>query len=69
MNLRPIIGALNGGFDFDKPSYFFSGVIDEVRVWNKVLTEAEVKRNMEGVPGTAVFPESRLATVWGDIKK
>ena len=44
---------------------FFKGIIDEVRIYDRVLTKAEVNRNMEA---TAVEPSEKLASKWGDIK-
>ena len=64
MNRKPLIGALN---KHDGIGYHFTGIMDEVGVWDRVLTQADVKANMER--GFAVSPEGRLATVWGDIKK
>lgn len=45
----------------------FPGVIDEVRFWNGVLTEAEIQKNMSG-PITPVNLMGKLATKWGGIK-
>ena len=64
MNRKPLIGALN---KHDGIGYHLTGIMDEVGVWDRVLTQADVKANMER--GFAVSPEGRLATVWGDIKK
>ncbi len=48
----------------------FLGLIDEVRIWNRVLSEEEVIMEMKiGYnPGTAVDPRAKLATTWGTIK-
>ena len=50
---------------------FFSGSIDEARIWSKSLTADEVKKSFDGtlVIGLAVEREDKLATVWGQIKK
>ena len=45
----------------------FSGIIDEVAIYNRVLTEEEIKLDMMGVT-TAVSPAGRLATRWAKIK-
>ncbi len=48
----------------------FLGLIDEVRIWNRALTEEEVIAEMEVgfQSGTAVDPRDKLATTWGTIK-
>ncbi len=48
----------------------FLGLIDEVRIWNRALTEEEVIQEMEmGYPaGTAVDARDKLATTWGTLK-
>lgn len=48
----------------------FLGLIDEVRIWNRALSEEEVQAEMElGFErGTAVDPLNKLATTWGTIK-
>jgi len=43
------------------------GMIDEVRIYARALSEAEVKRNMNE-PGSAVNPADKLAGTWGEIK-
>ena len=47
------------------------GIIDEVVIYSKALTEAEVKASMElGVEGAlAVEAENKLTTTWGKIKR
>ena len=64
-NRMPLIGALN---KHDGIGYFLTGIIDEVRMWDEALTQADIKANMENV-STAVSPEGRLTTMWGKIKK
>ena len=48
----------------------FLGLIDEVRIWNRALTEEEVIMEMESgyQAGTAVDPRAKLATTWSTIK-
>ncbi len=48
----------------------FLGLIDEVRIWNRALTEEEVIMEMESgyQSGTAVDPRAKLAMTWGTIK-
>ena len=48
---------------------FLSGVIDEVALFKKALTEAEIEQLMDGAGSMlAVGPSSKLATSWGAIK-
>ena len=48
----------------------FLGLIDEVRIWNRALSEEEVIAEMESgyQSGTAVDPRAKLATTWSAIK-
>ena len=49
----------------------YGGLIDEVAIFNVVLTEDDIKtimtRGLEGI--SAVSPRSKLSTTWGDLKK
>jgi len=45
----------------------FIGIIDEVRVYNRALTENEIKQNMKA-QSLAVDGQEKLATTWGNIK-
>ena len=55
-----------GGDDFGRPTDHFPGKIDEVRLYDKVLTEADIQRVMD-TPAD-VEPLGKLATTWGKIK-
>ena len=48
----------------------FEGVIDEVKIYNRALTEAEIARNYERALAMAVenSPE-KLALTWGELKR
>lgn len=46
----------------------FTGIIDEVALYNRDLSEAELKKLMETPPGLAVKTASKLATMWGERK-
>jgi len=49
---------------------WLDGMIDEVRLYNRVLDEDEVKRNFEVKSNRlAVEPDDKLAVSWGKIKK
>ena len=47
---------------------FFHGIIDEVRIYNRPLTDAEILQNFESKIGLAVEPAQKLPTVWGALK-
>jgi len=42
-------------------------ILDEVRIWNRVLSEDEIKEAMAGEI-ISVNPQESLATVWGEVK-
>jgi len=45
------------------------GIVDEVRIWDRVLSADEIKDSMnKGAPLTAVYPAGKSATLWGEIK-
>ena len=46
----------------------FDGVVDEVRIYNRALSEAEVKNNYDSRSQLAAEPAGKLAVTWGDIK-
>jgi len=45
----------------------FMGIIDEVRFWNKALTENEIRAGMEKSV-VAVYPSGKCATTWAEVK-
>jgi hypothetical protein len=48
---------------------FFGGIIDEVAIFTRALTEAEIKAASEGVEKFLdVTPSSLLAITWGELK-
>ena len=48
----------------------FEGVIDEVKIWNRVLSEKEVNHHMTvGKGQVSVEPEGKLATTWSQLKR
>lgn len=59
------LGAVNNN---GKAYGFFKGVIDEVRVYNRALSDKEVIRNYKSGIGLAVEPIQKLSTVWGALK-
>ena len=46
------------------------GIVDEVRLWNRVLTEKEIQESMEKGKDsfTAVQPGGKITTSWGSLK-
>ena len=46
---------------------YFEGLIDEVGIYNRVLTDNEILRNYNS-QGLAVSPQEKLAVTWGEIK-
>jgi len=57
-----MVGARNPG------SEFFKGIIDEVAIYNRVLTLDEIKRDMQAVGGAAVSANDKLTSTWGSLK-
>lgn len=49
---------------------YYDGLIDEVYIWNRALSEAEVKDLSAGKkPALPVAPRGKLPVAWGDIKR
>ena len=57
---------LGAGNTRGKAERFFSGIIDEVRIYNRPLTHVEVLQNFE--IGLSVEPAQKLPMVWGALK-
>ncbi len=48
---------------------WFGGMIDEVRIWSKALTQDEIKKSIDGtLVGAAVERSNKLTTTWGSLK-
>ncbi len=60
-----IIGDNNDGI---APDFRFVGVMDEVAVYNRVLSQDEIKQKMTSGHVLAVESQGKLSTTWGDIK-
>ena len=45
----------------------FNGLLDELRLYNRGLSQAEIEQNLDAV-GLAVEPSQKLALTWGTIK-
>ena len=57
---------LGAGNNLGKAEGFFHGIIDEVRIYNRPLTDAEVLQNFK--IGLSVEPAQKLPMVWGALK-
>ena len=55
-----------GGDDFGRPTDFFPGKIDEVRLYEKTLSEADIQKVMETPQD--VEARGKLATTWSRLK-
>ena len=59
------IGAANNR---GKVERHFSGLIDEVRIYDRPLTADEVTQNFESKIGLSVQPPGKLPIVWATLK-
>ena len=55
-----------GGDDFGRPTDFFPGKIDEVRLYEKTLSEADIQKVMETPQD--VEARGKLTATWGKLK-
>ena len=46
----------------------FNGIIDEVMVWDRALSEDDIKRSMEDLTAFPVDPADKVATTWASVK-
>ena len=60
--------SLGGEGRFGARTRFYKGVIDEVRIYNRVLTHQEVIQNYEIQTPYSVEPIKKLPVVWGLLK-
>ncbi len=60
------IGAANNRGNVER---HFPGVIDEVRIYDRPLSEKEVVQNFESKIGLGVELTDKLPIVWGSIKR
>ena len=66
-DLKPDDNPLYVGRGHNGAIEIFNGSIDEVIIYNKALTENEIKEDMAGI-NLAVLSEGKLAIAWGSIK-
>jgi len=57
------IGSRNGS------ERFLKGVVDEVRIYDRALSESEIRKDMETLGGLSVSPSKKLATLWGEVRR
>ena len=48
---------------------FLTGTVDEVRVYNRALTQEEIQKDMETFGKFAVSPSGKLSVCWGGVKQ
>ena len=61
-----IAGSKSGG----TPQQMFDGAVDEVKIYNRALTESEVLNNFrDRSQSLAIISASKLPTLWGRIKR
>ena len=46
----------------------FNGVIDEIQVWDRALSEDEIKESMKDLTIAPVDTLGKLTTIWGNLK-
>jgi len=56
------------GCDFPGGDEYFDGVMDEVLIFSRALTEAEILKVMAGGAAVSVNPSGKLGVTWGMIK-
>jgi hypothetical protein len=62
-NKSVFIGARNGA------ERFLKGVVDEVRIYNRTLSQDEINKDMETLGGLAVSPSGKIGALWGEVKR
>jgi hypothetical protein len=69
-SIRPVTTNLTIGhiFGWAVADWPCNGVIDELRIYNRALTESEVQKNFKATSRTAVKANGKLPLCWGKIK-
>lgn len=67
--LKSIDDPLRIAQDCDRPNNVFTGMIDEVRLWNRALSGDDINalKNISS-QATPVDPLAKLSTTWGNLK-
>jgi hypothetical protein len=60
--------SLDIGYRRTSGSSYFVGAMDDVFVFDRVLSQDEIEGLMSGF-SLAVEPESKLTTTWGSLRK
>jgi len=47
----------------------FSGLIDEVQIWDRALSEADVAASMDDLTALGVDAAGKVATTWAGMKR
>ena len=67
--LKTIDDPLRIAQDCDRPNNVFTGMIDEVRLWNRALSQDDINILKDlSANATPVDPLSKLSTTWGNLK-
>ncbi len=67
--LKSIDDPLRIAQDCDRPNNVFTGMIDEVRLWNRALSEDDINIAKDlSATATPVDPLGKLSTTWGNLK-
>ena len=53
----------------DPANYFFKGELDDIAIYNRALTQAEIQRDMGSISPASVNSVGKLANTWAAIKK
>ncbi|MYK21142.1 LamG domain-containing protein, partial [Candidatus Poribacteria bacterium] len=55
--------------DCERPNNVFTGMIDEVRLWNRALSQDDINILKDlSSQATPVDPLGKLSTTWGSLK-
>jgi hypothetical protein len=65
---EPCDGAASVYLGHREDGQFLNAVIDEVAIWDRVLSADEVAANMAGGLSTSVEAKDKLATTWSKVK-
>ncbi len=67
--LKSIDDPLRIAQDCDRPNNVFTGMIDEVRLWNRALSQDDINVVKDlSTLATPVDPLGKLSTTWGNLK-
>lgn len=53
----------------DPNSYFFVGELDDIAIYDRALTQAEIQQDMGSISPATVESTGKLASTWGAMKK